>query len=130
MANSEQMKYILFYIAIGVGIYFLFFHKTEKFTIPSAASQCSLIKDSNKEVKNEVVSKCGNFDAPGTRDNINQRSECYTLTGQDITSELDMNSWCQLGKDDMEILDAATQNIADTETQETTGYDTKLFSSF
>jgi hypothetical protein len=120
MVKSEQIKYTLLYVAIGVAIYYFFFHKSEAFTVPSASSQCAFVKNSNKEVKEISSAKCSNINNENNRNSINQRSECYTLAGQDITSELDMNSWCQLDKDDMDIIDAASKNIIDTETM---GYD-------
>lgn len=115
MPDSSSMKQIIIFIVIGVAVYFLFFNKKEAFGVPSRASQCAILKQNNKDIKEIVKKKCDKFDEPSSRGNINDRSECYTFAGQEITSELDMNSWCDLDENDQALIDAATNNLVSTE---------------
>uniref|UniRef100_A0A6C0M0X2 Uncharacterized protein n=1 Tax=viral metagenome TaxID=1070528 RepID=A0A6C0M0X2_9ZZZZ len=130
MFNIQDKTNILIYIAIGIAIYYLFFRNTESFTSPIVANQCALLKNTNQEIKNQMNTKCGNFDEPSSRGNINQRSECYNFAGQEIVSELDSNSWCELDDNDKAIIEAATQNMTVSETPETMGFERGSFANY
>lgn len=128
MSDSSSTKQIIIFVAIGIALYFFFMHKKEGFGMPSRSSQCALVKQANKDIKEIVKKKCDKFDEPSSRGNINDRSECYTFAGQEITSELDMNSWCDLDENDQALIDAATNNLVSTE--DMMGYDQPDFARF
>lgn len=129
MPNSSSTKHIIIFIAIGIAIYFLFFNKKEGFGVPSRSSHCALLKETNKDIKEIVKKKCDKFDnEASSRGNINDRSECYTFAGQEITSELDMNSWCDLDDNDKALIDVATNNLVSTE--DMMGYDPSDLATF
>jgi hypothetical protein len=128
MFNQENSKHILLYVVIGIAIYFFFFHKKEGFFPFSRNTQCKLVTDTHAEIKNVVDTKCKTFDEPSSRGNINQRAECYTFAGQEIVSDLDKNSWCDLDENDMAIIDAAAKTMEESESA-LHGYDSSKFDS-
>lgn len=126
MLATKDSKNIIIFIAIGVAIYFLFFRKTETFIGSNPANQCKMLKERQQEVKSVANQKCV-IDDPSSRGNINQRSECYNLVGNDIVSDMDTNSWCQLDASDMAIIDAATMNMEEHATAPFDGNDFAQF---
>jgi hypothetical protein len=105
-------KKIFIYIGIGLVIYFLFFNKAEGFGTINKVSHCKYLKDKQKEIKNFVTKKCNNMDVGGdSRSNINQRTECYNYVGDQIVTDLDASSWCDLDAKDLALIDEAAKTL-------------------
>lgn len=105
-------KKIFLYIAIGVVLYFLLFHRTEGFGGASKVSQCKYLKDKQKEVNNMYAKKCDNMDmSKDNRTNINERTQCYNYAGDQIVTDLDASSWCDLDAKDLALIDEATKSL-------------------
>lgn len=108
-----ETKQILFYIAIGIAIYFLFFRKSEGFGGAAVKSQCQYLKGQQNQVHDMYKKKCDSVDVnKDSRSGINERAECYNYAGDAIVTDLDVNSWCEdIDPSDLALIDEATKTL-------------------